>query len=84
MYALKQESETDEESKSSKTKSAVTITAENAALPQADSKEEDLPEGLLGTIKLSYKKTDATLTYLIEQEYKAQLWNIISEGLTRH
>ena len=65
-------------------KSAVTIKAENAALLQADNKEEDLPEGLLGTIKLSYKKTDATLTHLIGKEYKAQLWNITSEGLTRH
>ena len=58
--------------------------AENAALPQTDSKEEDLPEGLFGTIRLSYKKADETLTHLIEQEYKAQLWNITSEELLKH
>ena len=61
-------------------KSAVTITAENAALPQADGKEEDLPEGLLGTIKLSYKKTDATLTHLIGKEYKRSYGTLHQKG----
>ena len=58
--------------------------AQNAALPQADIKEDDLLEGLFGTNKLSYKKADTMLTHLIEQEYKVQLWNITSEELPRH
>jgi len=33
---------------------------------------------------LSCTKAGATLTHLIEQEYKVQLWNITSEELLRH
>jgi uncharacterized membrane protein YdjX (TVP38/TMEM64 family) len=57
--------------------------AEKEAEPK-ELKEEKEPENFIETMKLSYAKAEETLDELIEQEFRAQLWNITAEELPRH